>query len=74
MNYLLDTNTLLLMMSSQDFEAYFEKKFLPTAENIAVSIVVIVELKGIAMIRRWGNKSFSIHEQRLNSFLVLPIS
>lgn len=73
MDYLLDTNILLLLMSSPSFEQHFQEHYLLPGNTLAISTVVVGEMKGIALVRHWGEKRLHLMQRRLDSLLVVPI-
>lgn len=58
MNYLLDTNIVLTYLRDNKYSRRIEEKLhlFDFGNTLLVSIVVVAELKSIALQRKWGDK------------------
>jgi predicted nucleic acid-binding protein len=76
MNYLLDTNILLLFLRPKNrFAASIERQYTPfTAPNVAVlSVVTVGEIRSIAIQRQWGEKRVNNLGQYMSRFPIADI-
>lgn len=74
MNYLLDTNILLLLMSSPGFEQHFQENYALSNNILAISTVVVGEMKGISLVRQRGEQRLRMMHRRLDTLPVIPIN
>ena len=76
MNYLLDTNILLIYLRSKEKAEEIESQYqLFSAENTPIiSIVSIGEILSIAKRNNWGQKKLDLLENIVNSLLTIDIS
>lgn len=76
MNYLLDTNILLIYIRDKASRAYIERAFDPFAaqNNPIISVVTIGEIKSIAKRNRWGNAKLEKLMNILNTLIVADIN
>ena len=77
MNFLADTNIILLLGNNSKFGDYFERHFSQIAEDsngfIAVSVVTKGELESLALQRKWGDKKIQVIQEKQANFLTIDI-
>ena len=75
MNYLLDTNILMVYVRGNFITKNLEKdlKLLSKDNNLSVSIVSVGEIKSIAIKNKWGKHKIKRLEELLERFLVVRI-
>lgn len=61
-------------MSSPSFDQYFQENYLSTGNTLAISTVVVGEMKGISLVRHWADKRLFMMQRRLDSLLIIPIN
>ncbi len=76
MNYLLDTNILLIFLREKKLATYIDSEYkLLTFPNIAIiSIVSIGELKSIALQNNWNEHKLQKLDEYVNQFLIADIN
>jgi tRNA(fMet)-specific endonuclease VapC len=76
MNYLLDTNILVIYARATDLTKKIEQdlKLLTGNNDLAISVVTIGEIKSIAKRNKWGEKKIKHLEVLLKRFLVADIN
>lgn len=76
MNYLLDTNILLIYLRDKEKRQFIEKQFdlFNSENNPLISVVSIGEIKSIAKRNYWGTKKLQLLNEILNSFIVVDIN
>jgi len=69
MNYLLDTNILLIYLRAKEKREKIESEYDPFGENNnpIISIVSVGEIKSIAKRNYWGEKKMRLLDEILNS-------
>ena len=73
MNFVIDTNILLLSLINKDFADYFESNFNEKTNSLIISAVTEGELYSLALQRNWGLKKISKLEESISSLLVYPV-
>lgn len=72
MNYVLDTNIILLSMRSEDFKEYIYQKFLK--DNTAIICVVTEgEIYSLATRNGWGERKIKLLDELLENYIVADI-
>jgi len=76
MDYLLDTNILLVYVRADQVARAIEKdlKLMTGNHNLTTSIVSVGEIKSIAIKNKWGNRKIKRLEDLLENFLVADIN
>lgn len=76
MDYVLDTNILLIYLRNKQLVEYLDKKYDPLSfpNNSIISVVSIGELKSIALRNGWGPKQKSKLNEFVKQFLVADIN
>jgi len=76
MDYLLDTNILLIYVRAGQVARGVEKdlKLMTGDHNLTTSIVSVGEIKSIAIKNNWGNRKIKRLEELLDNFLVADIN
>lgn len=76
MNYLLDTNILLLYVRDQKTRKYVEERYDPFGKenNPIISVVTIGEIKSIARRNGWGKQKIKLLEDILNNLIIADIN
>jgi tRNA(fMet)-specific endonuclease VapC len=74
MNYLVDTNVVLLGIRNDTFNTYLHKHYLSFVVNPIISVVSIAELRSIAIRNVWGQSKYATLEKILKSYLVADIN
>ena len=76
MNYLLDTNIVLLYARNNDFTKKLEEKLklFSNNKNLVISVVTVGEAKAFAKKNRWGENKTNSLIRLLNNFLVADIN
>lgn len=76
MNYLLDTNMLMIYVRATELTRKMEQDLaLLTRENaLVISVVTVGEIKSIARRNQWGKKKIESLEELLERFLVADIN
>lgn len=64
MNYVLDTNIVLIYLRDEKTKNHIEEKFAPfSSENIPIlSVVTLGEIESIAIRNKWGKRRLSAVE------------
>ena len=75
MNYLLDTNILLIYLRAKELASHIDKKYAPLSfpNNPIISVVTIGELKSIALRNSWGEKRLENIDIFIKQFLIADI-
>jgi len=73
MNYLLDTNIVLLSIRSEHFRHFLLEKYFSTTQIPIISVVSIGELRSLAIRNDWGENKWLKMSKILDSFLVSDI-
>jgi predicted nucleic acid-binding protein len=75
LNYLLDTNIVLGFLKQDIFSQYLQDTIgFPSRENIyAISIVILGELKSLALQRNWGHRKLNELDEFMSELLILDI-
>jgi len=76
MNYLLDTNILLIYLRDNDKREIVEKEYDPfgASNNPLISVVSIGEIKSIAKRNYWGTRKLNLLDDILDSLIVIDIN
>lgn len=76
MNYLLDTNILVIYVRATELTRRIEQdlKLLTGENDLVISVVTVGEIKSIARRNRWGKKKIESLEELLERFLVADIN
>lgn len=72
-SYLLDTNILLLLIRSQDFEYTFHRTYPFDGDVFMMSVVTEAELLSLSIQLKWGKTKLYRLEKVLKTYLILPI-
>lgn len=74
MDYVNDTNILVLLITNPRFEAFFHQRYLEQSTNrFIISAVTEGEIRGLAKSRRWGTQKLRQLELALDYHLIAPI-
>jgi len=75
-NYVLDTNILLIYLRDQETKKAIESnyKLFSNNNNLVISTVTLGEIKSIAKRNKWGVKKLAVVETLLNKLIVVGIS
>lgn len=75
MNYLLDTNIVLTYIRNTDYTQRLEKQLglFSKENNLIISVVVIGELKSLALQNQWGKQKWLKLAEILDEFLLADI-
>ena len=76
MNYLLDTNILVIYVRATELTRRIEQdlKLLTGENDLVISVVTVGEIKSIARRNKWGKKKIESLEELLQRFLVADIN
>ena len=76
MNYLLDTNIILIYLRDKESRHKIEKKYDPfgLSNNPIISVVTVGEIKSIARRNQWGKKRMALLDEILNSLIIADIN
>lgn len=76
MNYLLDTNILLIYLRGKKERLQIESDYDPFGadNNPIISIVSVGEIKPIAKRNYWGSKKMNLLDEILNSLIIIDIN
>jgi len=76
MNYVLDTNILLIYLREKLLAGYIDKQFQPlTFPNIPIiSVVIVGELKSIALQNNWNEQKINHLNDFVKQFLIADIN
>ena len=75
MNYVLDTNIILLYLKDHPTKTLIEETYGPflPENNPIISIVTVAEIRSIAAKNNWGEKRIKIVEEFMNELIVVEI-
>lgn len=75
MNYVLDTNILLIYLRDEKTKSLIEEEYNPMGgdNNPMISVVTVGELRSLAKRNYWGNKRFKAVEQLMGKLIILDI-
>jgi len=75
MNYVLDTNIILVYLKDEQFKAAIEAQYdvFSESNNPIISVVTIGEIRSIALQNNWGAKRIEFVEQFLKEFVVIDV-
>ena len=75
MNYVLDTNIVLVYLKDEQFKATIETQYEVFSEGNSpiISVVTIGEIRSIALQNNWGAKRIAYVEQFLKEFIVIDV-
>jgi tRNA(fMet)-specific endonuclease VapC len=73
MNYLLDTNIILLSVRDEHFRLYIYQKYFQNSNLPIISVVSIGELRSLALRNGWGEQKWKKLAEILNTFLIADI-
>ena len=75
MNYVLDTNILLIYLRDKKTKSLIEEEYDPMGgdNNPMISVVTVGELRSLAKRNYWGNKRFKAVEQLMDKLIILDI-
>jgi len=75
MNYILDTNLVLIYLRSNEFSRNIENdlKLFSSENKLFVSVVTVGELKSISVQNKWGQRRVEQMIETLNEFLIADI-
>lgn len=76
MNYLLDTNILIIYTRADQVARSIEKdlQLMTGDHNLTISVVSLAEIKSIAIKNKWGQRKIKRLEQLLESFLIADLN
>lgn len=74
MNYVLDTNILIHILTGSDIGVKAKEKTQSNNPFLIISIVTQAEIISIANQRKWGTKKLSILNNLLEELLIIPIN
>lgn len=76
MNYLLDTNILVIYVRATDLTRRIEQdlELLTGGNDLVISVVTVGEIKSIARRNKWGKKKIENLEELLEQFLIADIN
>jgi len=76
MNYILDTNVLVIYARANQITRNIEKdlQIFAQGNNLVISAVTVGEIRSIAIQNRWGKKKIERLNQLLNRFLISNIN
>lgn len=76
MNYLLDTNILLIYTRENSLKDIIEENYNPfgVSNNTLISVVTVGEIKAIALKNNWGNRRINLLESILNRLIIVDIN
>lgn len=76
MNYLLDTNILLIYLRQSYLKEKLEQQFrlFNPANTLLISVVTVGEIKSIALQNNWGQKRLETLEILLSKFIITDIN
>lgn len=76
MNYLLDTNILLVYLRATAQRDIIEQRYDPfgSANNPIISVVNVGEIKSIAKRNYWGHKRLALLDEILNELIITDIN
>ena len=75
MNYLLDTNILLIYLKEEKTKSLIEEEYDPMGRdnNPMISVVTVGEIQSIAKRNYWGDKRLRAVENLMNKLIILDI-
>lgn len=75
MNYVLDTNIVLLYLKDDVTKNFIEENYGPfqSGNNPIISVVTIAEIRSIALKNNWGERRIKIVEEFMNELVVIDI-
>ena len=75
MNYVLDTNIVLLYLKNDDSKQYIENTYglFQKDNNPIISIVTIAEIRSLAAKNNWGEKRIRKVEEFLSELIIIEI-
>lgn len=73
MNYVLDTNILIHILTGSEKGVDAQKRTQENNPYLIISIVTKAEITSIAMQRKWGKRKLSSLNSLLDEFLIIPI-
>jgi len=75
MNYVLDTNIILVYLKDEQFKTAIEAQYdvFSESNNPIISVVTIGEIRFIALQNNWGAKRIEFVEQFLKEFVVIDV-
>jgi len=76
MNYLIDTNILLIYLRDKETRSKIEKEYNPFGQknNPLISVVSIGEVRSISKRNYWGSKKMVLLEEILTSLIIIDIN
>ena len=76
MNYILDTNILLIYIRDESTKDYIEETYNPFGanNNPIISIVTVGEIKSLAKRNYWGTKKTELLDSILNDLIIADIN
>lgn len=76
MNYILDTNIILIYLRDKETRKTIEEKYDPFGinNNPIISVVTVGEIKSIAKRNYWGIKKLTLLEEILESLIITDIN
>ena len=76
MNYLLDTNILLLYLRGSNIAKYIDEKYSILSNNNkpVISVVTLGEIRSLGLQNNWGKKRHKLLTQLTNQFLISDIN
>jgi tRNA(fMet)-specific endonuclease VapC len=75
MNYVLDTNIVLLYLKDDKTKYFIEENYglFQQGNNPIISIVTIAEIRSLALKNNWGERRIKIVEEFMNELVVIDI-
>jgi tRNA(fMet)-specific endonuclease VapC len=76
MNYVLDTNILLVYLREAKTKAFIEDKYNPlgSGNNPIISVVTIGEIRSIAKMNYWGSRRLEVVEKMMKKLIITDIN
>jgi len=76
MNYLLDTNILLIYTRESSLKEIIEDNYDPfgLSNNTLISVVTVGEIKAFALKNNWGSRKINLLESILNRLIIVDIN
>ncbi len=75
MNYVLDTNIILIYLKDEKTKQIIEDSYGPfrAGNNPIISIVTIAEIRALALKNHWGERRIKIVEEFMNELIVVDV-
>ena len=73
MNYLLDTNIVLLMLRERNFESRIMQTYFQRQQTVLLSVVSLGELRALGIRNSWGLNKYKLLANLVNKLLIIDI-